>query len=209
MLLQEHATQWQPQKTSTFHLVVEASRLPMYWLHLEIATSVTLEMLDGFLRDIWLECCGHLSAFQMGNIHYCMDEGLFYPHGWNERKQSMQVPLGNVLHPGQICTYEYDFGSTTELTLKVIAAREEETQETAIRILARNTLPPEPCDLCGKPTVSVCRHCLSEDDEKGYLCVTCTETHACHKEHLLPLRLVNSPRAGVCGYNGPTNPMYL
>ena len=36
----------------------------------------------------------------------------------------MQVRLDQVLHPGQTCAYEYDFGSTTELTLKVISERE-------------------------------------------------------------------------------------
>jgi hypothetical protein len=115
----EHAVPRQMPKTSVFHLVVEGERLPMYWLHLEVASSVTLEILDQFLREIWLECCGHLSAFTIDGVHYCMDEQLFDLKGWHAGKQSMQTTLAKVMRPGQISAYEYDFGSTTALRLKV------------------------------------------------------------------------------------------
>jgi hypothetical protein len=39
------------QKTKTFHLVVEGYRLPMYWMHLEVAAGTTLATLDHFLRE--------------------------------------------------------------------------------------------------------------------------------------------------------------
>ncbi len=204
--VKEQASQQQWQKISTFHLVVEGSRFPLYWLHLEVATSTTLEVLDQFLRAIWLECCGHLSAFKIGNVHYCEDEQLFDGEGWHGRKQPLQVALEQVLQPGQTGTYDYDFGSTTELTLKVLAAREVKTQGMAIRILARNMLPPIPCDGCGKPATSACKQCLDEDHEQGYLCEMCAETHACEKEMVVRLRRVNSPRAGVCSYVGSTDP---
>ncbi|EFH85819.1 hypothetical protein Krac_7063 [Ktedonobacter racemifer DSM 44963] len=45
--------------------------------------------------------------------------------------------IESVLYPGQSCTYEYDYGTTTELRLKVIGARDTETKGQAIRILAR------------------------------------------------------------------------
>jgi len=44
------------QKTKIFHLVVEGRDLPEYWMHLSAAADTTLENLDDFLRDIWLEC---------------------------------------------------------------------------------------------------------------------------------------------------------
>lgn len=184
----------------------------MYWLHLEVTISTTLAMLDRFLRDIWLECCGHLSAFTIGGVHYCEDKELFNYGGWGPRKQPLQVALGHVLSPGQTCSYEYDFGSTTELTLKVIAAHEEAIQGSAIRILARNTLPPISCDECGHPATRARRQCFSKDDDDddgGYLCKACAETHTGKHELLVPLRRVNSPREGVCGYTGPANPAYL
>jgi Plasmid pRiA4b ORF-3-like protein len=205
------------RQTHVFHLVVEGYRLPRYWLHLEVATSTTLEALDSFLRNIWLECCGHLSAFEIGGVRYREEEESLATWRWGPPRQSMKIELGKVLSPGQTCTYEYDFGSTTELKLKVVAAREVQTRGTAIQILARNTLPPEPCDLCGKPATCVCRQYLDKDDEKyldeddkkRYLCSTCAETYEYDKGDLVPLQPVNSPRAGVCGYRGPTNPMYL
>ena len=36
-----------------------------YWLHLELPASTPLRTLDRFLRDLWLECCGHLSMFEI------------------------------------------------------------------------------------------------------------------------------------------------
>ena len=36
--------------------------------------------------------------------------------------------------------------------------------------------------------------------EKEYLCDACAKEHACGEELLQPV--VNSPRAGVCGYPG-------
>ena len=32
------------------------------------------EELDQFLRSIWLECCGHLSAFQIGSFQHDEDD---------------------------------------------------------------------------------------------------------------------------------------
>lgn len=207
--LQEDSMLRQPQKSSVFHLVVEGYRLPMYWLHLEVAAGATLETLDSFLRDIWLECCGHLSAFEIGGVRYCEDKGLFDIGGWSSRKQSMQVTLENVLSPGQVCTYEYDFGSTTELRLKVMAVYDVETRGQVIRILARNTLPSIPCDVCGKPVTSVCEQCVARERDTRYFCAACAETHECGKAMLVQLQRVNSPREGVCGYAGPTHPAYI
>jgi hypothetical protein len=116
----------------------------------------------------------------------------------------MQVPLAQVFHPGQTCSYEYDFGSTTELTLKVISERGVPAKKKEIEILARNTLSFIPCDVCGKPATSTCVQCIYEDE--GYLCESCARDHECDEEMLLPI--VNSPRAGVCGYTGQT-PTYV
>jgi hypothetical protein len=193
---------WQKaQKTRAFHLVVEGYRLPMYWMHLEVTPGTTLATLDRFLRDTWLECCGHLSAFEIGGVRYSVDAAM---HEWDTGSKNMQVHLEQVLHPGQTCSYEYDFGSTTELTLKVISEREVLAKKQAIEILARNILPIVPCDECGKPATTTCTQCIYED--QGYLCDTCAKDHECGEDMLLPM--VNSPRAGVCGYTGQ-DPAYI
>ncbi len=189
------------RQTRTFHLVVAGYRLPMYWMHLEVSAGTTLATLDRFLRDTWLECCGHLSAFEIGGVRYTVDAGLY---DWDTGGKNMQVRLDKVLKPGQTCSYEYDFGSTTELTLKVISEQEVEAQKKAIQILARNNLPLVPCDVCGEPATTTCSQCVYED--KGCLCDACAKDHECGEEMLLPM--VNSPRAGVCGYTGQ-DPAYI
>lgn len=65
------------RKTKKFHLVVEGRGLPMYWMHLEVSTGVTLADLDQFLRETWLECCGHLSAFEIGRQRYLSHAGMY------------------------------------------------------------------------------------------------------------------------------------
>ena len=184
------------QKTRAFHLVVEGYRLPMYWMYLEVPAGTTLATLDHFLRDTWLECCGHLSAFEIEGVRYYVDAGM--DSYWDRDRKNMQVRLDEVLRPGQTCSYQYDFGSTTELTVKVISEQEVKMKERAIQILARNTLPIIPCDVCGKPATTICTQCIYEDE--GCLCDACAKDHTCGEEMLLPM--VNSPRAGVCGYTG-------
>ncbi len=107
----------------------------------------------------------------------------------------MRVRLDEVLHVGQTCSYEYDFGSTTELTVKVISQREVRSPREAIRVLARNSRPePVPCACCGKLAQHGCSEC-----QKNF-CEACAKEHPCGEALLLPL--VNSPREGVCGYTG-------
>jgi hypothetical protein len=183
------------RRATLFHLVADGYR--DYWLHLEMPADATLYDLDAFLRDIWLECCGHLSAFTIGNVR-------FYSHpepGWGF-DQGMDVRLGEVLIPKLKFTYEYDFGSTTELELRVLGQHQGwiGKAEEPVRLLARN-LPPEfGCIECGKPATKI--HAW----EWVVLCDECaaTKTDEYDPEGLMPL--VNSPRAGVCGYWGPMDP---
>lgn len=184
------------QKTRKLHLLVEGRDLPMYWMHLEVTASTSLATLDRFLRDTWLECCGHLSAFEIGGVRYSVDAGM--DDGWGMEEKSMRARLDKVLHPGESCSYEYDYGTTTELKLKVIGERETETKGQAIQLLARNTPPPIACSVCGKPATEVCSQCIYEGT--GWLCDTCAESHECGEEMLLPV--VNSPRVGMCAYAG-------
>ncbi len=187
------------QRTSTFHLVVEGRDLPLYWMHLEVTASTTLATLDRFLRDTWLECCGHLSAFEIAGVRYAVDSGMNDDWGMEDvNEKSMRVRLEKILSPGQTGSYEYDYGTTTELRLRVISADEAETKGKAIQVLARNTPPIILCEKCSKPATSVCSQCIFE--EKGWLCDDCAEEHECGEEMLLPV--VNSPRVGMCAYTG-------
>ena len=57
-------------KKAVFHLMVQGRYAPDYWMYLEIPAEVKLEVLDAFLRDIWLECCDHMSDFEIKGRRY-------------------------------------------------------------------------------------------------------------------------------------------
>lgn len=174
-----------------FHLVVEGSRRT-YWLHVSVPISLPLNKLDKFLRETWLECCGHMSAFEIEGTRYASSA-----YGSGER--SMKAPLGEVAAVGTKFFHEYDFGSTTELALNVVGLREEAGLKNGVRLLARNAPPEVLCRLCGeRPATAICTECAWQGG--GELCEECAEDHECGDEMCLPL--VNSPRAGVCGYAG-------
>lgn len=298
------------EKTRLFHLIVEGHYNPQYWMHLEVPASESLETLDDFLRGIWLECCGHLSEFKIGDISYSSeqedsyfgefevleegevveeededaeedegefeaeeDEGEFndivdgeelladvppqfleyipsdmlsqlkkswpvddlvaflkerlqsiqtggVPHTSEERDEfrrrhlsrellewlldmvedrSMGVQLGKVLKVGQKFSYEYDFGSTTHLNLRVISEREGvvRDEEEPVEILARNIAPVILCKVCGKPATKVASG-YYDAEENGY----CNKCARKSKNYEMMLPVVNSPRVGVCGYTG-------
>ena len=119
------------------------------------------------------------------------------------REENMNAELGKVLKVGQKFSYTYDFGSSTYLTLKVIAEREgvetEDEDADSILVMARNEAPVIPCRNCGKPAVGI--YPGYGAPQYGAVCETCAKTNRKeYEEYLLPL--VNSPRVGVCGYTG-------
>ena len=78
------------QKTMLFHVLVEGRYNPQYWMHLEMAASDTLADLDYFLRDIWLECCGHLSEFTIGGTSYSSEPEDYFYFGEGETDEAME-----------------------------------------------------------------------------------------------------------------------
>ncbi|HCJ34433.1 MAG TPA: hypothetical protein DHV65_09075, partial [Ktedonobacter sp.] len=131
--------------TRLVHLLVDGRDQPQYWMHLELPAEATLQNLDDFLRRTWLECCGHLSKFELAGVSYAS-----YPDREFGDK-SMRMQVGGILSPGQQFFHEYDFGTTTELRLKVVAEREGAAKGKSIQVLARNEAPLISCQVCGKP----------------------------------------------------------
>ena len=291
------------QKQRLFHILAEGRYNPQYWMHLEIPASEPLFTLDRFFRDVWVECCDHLSGFEIGGTSYSDEPGdfpfeiigaevqeeeevvededeeeyedlspeelgeeigkfldeeppemrnmlpdelraelrkprsrddlvaflkeklnsmpkrshLFTLDNVEEQRslyfqkstlkflldmvedRSLEVPLEKVLKVGQKFTYEYDFGSTTELNLRVVSEREGVVQEEddPVTILARNVPPVILCKVCGKPATKVVGGYFNVE-ENAY-CNKCARRSK-DAEMLLPV--VNSPRVGVCGYTG-------
>lgn len=177
-------------QTKSFHLLVEGRYQPEYWIHLMAPENLTLESLDSFLRSIWLECCGHLSCFAIGNTRY----SVYTEEDFDE--VGMNVPLEKVLPSKNRFFYEYDYGSTTDLALRVVGTGSSAAGE--ISLLARNSPPPLACQTCHAPAVWVDGE--AGWPEEGFVCAECAIKNDCDKDMLLPV--VNSPRVGVCAYEG-------
>jgi hypothetical protein len=155
----------------------------LFWLFIEINGSSTLETLDYFLRKTWLECCGHMSEFDIKGEKYSND-------------REMGKVIRRIFKIGDEFDYAYDFGSTTELTGKIISTRAGKLSKN-IRLLARNNLPADiKCTTCDQHPEFICSVCYD------FCCEECKKKHnSCEGlEFLLPV--VNSPRMGICGYTG-------
>jgi hypothetical protein len=187
-----------PKTVRLLQILVLGDYQSQYWLQVEMPATATLRSLDQFLRRIWLECCGHLSAFKIENTQYSVETAQeagdpWAAPPWEER--SMDVAVGKVLRPDLKFTYEYDFGSTTELALRVVGEREGQAPppRERVRLLARNEPPQILCESCEKKPAAWVDVC----NDSGWYCEKCIGNS---KEEALPV--VNSPRAGVCGYTG-------
>jgi hypothetical protein len=154
-----------------------------YWLLIKARTSLKLLDLDVFLRDIWLECCDHLSNFSADREEISKNERLY------------NFPDGTVLD------YIYDYGTSTDLKIKFLGDFSD-CNEGDICILFRNEAPEFECDECGKKAEYTCDFCdnLFED----LYCKKCIKQHSCYETDGddCMLRIPNSPRMGDCGYRG-------
>jgi hypothetical protein len=177
-----------------FHLRVQDAYRKEFWLDLEMRGSKSLKHLDDYLRAIWLECCGHMSQFSF--------------HGGFAAEVGKTRKIIDVFQRGSELEHIYDFGTSSETLVKLVGVREgKPTTSKAIALMARNNMPEEKCIECDKPATHLCMECLHEDQTWGTLCDAHTKTHP-HKNYEEPIPLVNSPRMGMCGYDGPADPPY-
>jgi hypothetical protein len=185
---------------------------PDYFLNMWIDGNTTLQKIDSFLRQIWLECCGHLSAFRFPRqrpspMNFMKPFALGNP--LMELGEFGEIPMNkkvkDVLHQDLKLEYEYDFGSTTTLRLTVLAVYEIAADQPLI-LLSRNEPLPLLCELCGeKPATEMCSVCAGSTE--AMFCAGCAKKHAktcIDFADYAAMPIVNSPRAGVCAYNGGT-----
>lgn len=179
---------------SIYHLRVRDAYDNNFWLHLEINGRSTLKDLDRYLRAIWLECCGHMSQFSVG--------------GWRGQEIAMSRKIEAVLAPGVTLTHIYDFGTSSETLIQSLSVREgTPLTKHPIYLMARNNVPEAACAECGAAATWYCADCLVEKGEWINLCANHLNTHD-HDEYGGPSPLINSPRLGMCGYDGPAEPPY-
>lgn len=193
-----------------------------YFLSLWADGETTVGDIDDFLRSIWLECCGHMSAFtDPKNKHqggggmwsFFEAESLLAKGKTKEYEKMMEEANGEIPNSRKLkaalaksmkINYEYDFGSTTELQLTVVDEYPVKADKNIV-LLSRNEPPEILCEACGtEPAIQICSACVND---KNIFCKKCAKQHAktCSDfAEYAAMPLVNSPRAGVCAYDGGT-----
>ncbi len=176
-----------------YHLRIQDAYGGDYWLNLEMRGTKTLGHLDDYLRAIWLECCGHMSQFMVGQ----------FENGFGKTRK-----IDAVFSRTGALEHVYDFGTSSETLVKLVDIREgKPLTAKPIYLMARNHPVESSCIECGQPATHLCLECIYEDDSKGTLCDGHAEAHP-HDDYGEPMLIVNSPRTGMCGYTGPADPPY-
>ena len=196
-----------------------------HWMVLAVQPTTSLRQLDQFLRNEWLECCGHMSHFKIGQTQYsnCVPGPGDAPNFDNDlaedNEQHMVHTLEETVAHGQRFHHEFDYGDTTCLNLEHVATlpipynyvpefinppREAEYYvENFITVMARNR-PTERCFKCGEtaqwryhenPYVEV------PPEEGGPIVAPPYFCNGCTPHDLALVELRNSPRSGVGCYD--------
>jgi len=150
-----------------------------HWLLFSIPLTAKLDDIDDFLREIWCECCGHLSSFSTR---------------YHELPMTMKMSMFDV---GEILQYEYDFGSTTEILVTIVEKIKRSKQQEKVQLIARNVMPIVSCSMCKKIAEYVDAGSWGID---RFACGACAKKQMTDYTYWMPI--TNSPRSGVCGYDG-------
>ena len=190
----EKADSRKGESETLYHLRAQDAWGGDFWLDLEMRGSATLEDLDHYLRAIWLECCGHMSQFSIG--------------GWSGNEISKKRKIADAFKGEAALTHIYDFGTSSETLIKVSGTREgKPVTSRPIALMARNSMPEASCIECEQAASWFCEECMIEEEVWGTLCDEHKKTHP-HDNYGDPIPLINSPRLGMCGYDGPADPPY-
>lgn len=165
------------------HVEVEADEM---FLHILVKGNAQMKIIDKFLREIWLECCGHMSEFRHKNF-----------------KIKMKDLVEDVFQPRIKIFHDYDFGTTTRVLLKARKQYQLDLKEKII-LLSRNEPLKIMCTSCKKkPAINICAVCYYH--EMAFYCEKCSVKHAETCEDFAEyaeMPVVNSPRMGQCAYTG-------
>jgi hypothetical protein len=202
-------------KGLSFHIKIESNPRwgnSNYFLNLWVDGNTTLQKIDTFLRLIWLECCGHSSSFQFPRQRNVSPMNFFQTLAKGHHRELGEfgeIPMNrkakDIFHKDLKLEYEYDFGSTTKLQVTVLANYGIAATQQLV-LLSRNEPLALMCGYCGlKPAAQMCSVCMS--NAEGLFCNACAKKHAKKCEDFAEyaaIRVANSPRMGVCGYDGGT-----
>ena len=115
------------------------------------------------------------------------------------RRRYMGFAADQVLSRGQRFTYDYDFGTTTELSLRVISEFAPRLRN-GIQLLAITDLAGLACHACRNAAADVI--CTESDAQAfpnldpGYLCDDCSTRDGCDDMMYLPVSQLPASRNG-------------
>ncbi len=195
---------------NSYHVRIENipdSGASLYFLNIGIDGKATFRNLDIFLRQIWLECCGHGSEFRIIKQKNPNEQSLVDAESLLMEIDPVEInrdtKVEDIFTKGLQLEYEYDFGSTTALKITVLEQYPVSAGENIV-LLSRNEPLAIMCDLCGKnPATQICSVCRNEN--ANVFCDGCAGLHAetcIDFAQYGAMPVVNSPRMGVCGYEG-------
>lgn len=178
-----------------FLILVDTPYSSPYWMVLLADPSAELSDLDKALRSIWVECCSHMSSFTIMGEEY-LGTAFGKADDYLDGAESMEIMIQEVLAPGMTFKYEYDFGTTTQLRLKVVDLIPWTAHREKVLMVVMNDKPVFPCSECGRPA----EYHYTEWDDGKVLCIECSSEEDVDDCYLLPI--CNSPRTGQCAYEG-------
>lgn len=175
-----------------------------YELHIIVNKKCKLQHLDNYLREIWCECCNHLSIFEL-----YVDSDVITTSD-NKKKKiklvpfSMELPKKDMIAKygiGSKIIYTYDMGSTTTIYIQIGGELNGKKKNNDVEIVYRNNKPLIKCDKCSKKArffkidIPLCKLCGKKSNKDN-------DSKSCDSDDDDDdlLKIVNSPRTGVCGY---------
>ena len=141
---QENILESEPQRPGEaddiyWHLSVKSDQ--RHCMEILVPQGATLEQMDRFLRETWLECCGHLRAFQFGPLQVSSTLDSEMANSINDIDMTplinMESEITQVLMPGFSVNHQYDFGTTSVTTLTCRSIYPLRAKP-AITVVARN-----------------------------------------------------------------------
>jgi len=151
----------------------------IYYMHTIMGTEVNFKQIDKLIRKTWCECCNHLSEF----------EKYINPENPKKTTTMKKQKLMSDYKEEDKFKYTYDFGSSTVVFIQIIKKLNGEEENNNIKVVLRNTNPIIKCTECSKNAYyyvndePICKKCSKEYSDNDNL-----------------LKIVNSPRTGICGY---------
>ena len=113
---------------ATFLIWVRADEVRQ-WMMLAVRPNTSLLQFDQFLRNLWLECCGHQSRFEISDTRYGAHVrstgGTRYADTYlaEPDERNMMHTVEQTVPPGELFRHEYDYDNvySTSLNLECVA----------------------------------------------------------------------------------------